>query len=361
MNLNPEITREGAINDIVRFLKEQKSEEEIKIYLTSLGVSERDLGMLIAEAKDSMRNDLKRRIIWCTLTVFAFILFYFLIPTNIYNAAPFIISLVGAVLFTVCLGQAIGNFRNWEDFNSKNKKDWRNRYIPLVVIPGIAMIFVFVMHFSSNEKSELKKYGQLTTGIIVDGSAIKNRRGAMYDLTVRYQTKEGRTCIVKESVDETEFRKIHKGEEVELIYSTKDPTMIQLLISDDVIQSYTGSEERELIVKDLIDLLNTDDKQIKNYLNKIMYGWNYNQNDSIWVNERKGSVIKIYLNKEIRCLTFGMSAFQFSNQFKTMGFTITPNENKEIVFFQSDHYFASVKRTFGNNNMLGTITTIQKK
>lgn len=361
MELDPEITKEGAINIIVRFLKEEKPEEEIKSYLTSLGISERDLGMLIAEAKDSLKNDTKRRIIWCTLTVFIFILFYFLIPNTIYNTAPFIISIIGGILFTVCLAQAIGNFRNWEDFNSKNKEDWRSRYIPFVVIPGFAMIFVFVMNFSSNEKTELKKHGQLTTGIIVDGSAIKTRRAEIYDLTVRYQTKEGRVCIVKETVGKNEFTKVHKGEEVELIYSTKDPTMIQLLINEQSIQSYTGSDERQLNITDLINLLNTNSNQIKSSLNKITYGWRYNTNDSIWENQRTTSAIKIYPNKEIRCLTFGQSAFKFSNEFKKLNFNLIPTENKEVSFFESDQYYASLKITLGHVNAVGTITTLRKK
>ena len=356
--------REELIAAVVKLLNEQKLKFEIKNFLTREGVAEADFDGIIREATliHSTRSTKKRKIIWISATVFTFIFFYFLIPNTVYNTFPLIISIIGAALFTLFLAQSIGDFKSWDEFNTENKEqqDWRHRTIPFLVIPGLVMVFVFFMHFVSEEKSELQQYGEKVSGVIVDGSSIKSRRGGSYEVTVKFKTKAGKVHRVKESVGEHEFASFYKGQKVDLIYSKKDPTIIELLTNKETLQAYTGSEERNLAVKDLITLLSDEKKDTGLFLNKINYGWSFNKKDSLWVNERKESAINLQPPYGIRCVTYGNSFSEFPDEFLKLGFQPVEFEDKKVKFYESDEYKASIEFVV-NAPFVGTITTIRRK
>jgi hypothetical protein len=289
--------RNEIVRQVASMFNQDKLSYEIDDYLKNEGVGESDFAAVTDEAYTLYvaKSKKKRKLLWISLTVLTLILFLFLIPTSIYNTFPFIISVAGAALFTAFLVQSIADFRSFQELNTKNKEeqDWRHTYTPFSVLPGIAMIFIFYFNFLSNKTSELKEYGEKITGTIVNGSSFRMGRGKSFEIIVQFVTKDGKTRIASESIGESEFRKFYKGQQVELIYSTKNPGMVELLTNKTAIQDYTNSEERDVKIQDLIDLTAGQNVDVDNFLNKINYGWKLNCNDSIWINERKKAAIRI--------------------------------------------------------------------
>lgn len=128
----------------------------------------------------------KRRIWWAIGLVATFFVFYVLIPIGTWSQAPIFFSIIGAALFLFFLVQLIGDFHTWDEFNTKDKSrhDWRHKVTPLMVLPAIGMLILFIIRTVNDESNELKKYGVTTKGIIRDGSGFKTRRGGSFDVTI---------------------------------------------------------------------------------------------------------------------------------------------------------------------------------
>ncbi len=304
----------------------------------------------------SINNTKKRKIIWISATVLTFALFFFLIPTKIYNITPTFFSIFGAALFTFFLFQTIINFKSYKEFNSGNNR----KYIPFLVIPFLVMIFVFLLHFDSREELELKLYGEKVKGIIIESKSLKTRSGAIYTIKVKFKTSKGKTIIVNENVGEIEYAKAGKGQTIDLIYSKKNPYLIDLLSNESSIRVYTGSEEREIMPNDLIELLNTDSSQIEKKLHKIMYGWEFDSINSLWINKRKNTTIEIEYGTGLKCTTFGSFFMRFPDKFKELGFKKIKDENKKVMTFASDEYLVNITGTL-DGATIGSITNIIRK
>lgn len=175
----------------------------------------------------------KRKLIWLLSTIATFIVVFYLIPDNIANMAPTFIPIIGAALTAFFWMQAISDFKSYEDFNKPRNADWKYMFSIFSSVFGVIILFfVFSMNFSFRESDELKKDGIRTVGIITDGSGIKIRKGASYDVTVQFLTNEGDSITVTKDIGESDFGLVSQYQPVELIYSRKDPKMIRLLISD---------------------------------------------------------------------------------------------------------------------------------
>jgi hypothetical protein len=358
-------TQSKIVKKVVSLLKKQCLNYEITDYLKSEGILPADYNKIVDEATVIYEKYvfIKRRIIWSFLTVFTFILFFFLIPVSIQNMMPYLISFVGAGLFTFFLVQAIADFRSFEEFNTKdpNKQNWRQKYTPFLVIPGIIMVFVFVLHYSSRESSELKKYGIQTEGTIIDGSSLESRRGGTYSVTVKFSTKEGNEIIVKEDVGKSEFSQFYKGEIIQLIYSSRDPKIIEILSNKDQVKNFTGIKERNVEIKDLLQLIDSGKTGTEQFLKTIGIGWIYRDNDSIWLNNRSDEALKIFPKKGIRYITRGLST-EIPKQLKILGFKSNADQadslNLTNKLYFNGHYTVSIERNLKDNIL--TIVSIVK-
>ena len=122
----------------------------------------------------------KRKAFWLSGVIVTFVLFYFLIPNSIYNLSPVVISMIGAVLMTFFLIQSIGDFKSYKEFNTPDpdEKTVAHRIVPWMVVPGIVLVFVFSLNFSSKEKR----------GANAQELAREGRGTAQLDLTDALQT-----------------------------------------------------------------------------------------------------------------------------------------------------------------------------
>ena len=359
--------REEIVSDVVRLLIEKKNIYGIRNFLTKEGINQNDFDSIIEEAKVIHRNKstVVRRVIWISLTVFTFVLFYFLIPTSFYNAGPMVVSFFGAILFTVFLAQSIGDFRSWDEFNTKDSENesWQKKMMPFLILPGVLMILVFYMHFSSQEKSELKDSGIKVKGIVIDGTALESRRGGSYTITVKFKTKDGKVFVITENVSESEFSSFYKNQVVDLIYSKNDPQIIELLTSNEAIKDFTESEERDIEIKDMLELLLSNNKRAS--LNKISYGWEYDNENSGWINRNESIILELYVDKLV-AVAMGSEFDDYPEQLEELGI----KEKKDKVvnetsfsarYFYSDKYTVVYKVDLGQLGVkMYTTLLIQK-
>jgi hypothetical protein len=238
-----------------------------------------------------------RKIMWGLGAALTFTIFYSLIPTRIYNSYPFIISMIGAAIFTILLVQMIFDFRSFEDLNAPEegeKADQRLKLLPFMVIPGIVMMIVFYMHFSTREENELKEFGVITQARIVNGSSLKLGRGKSFDLVIQFFTPDGKERIVQESVGESEWRSVGKGEVIDIIYSSKNPQLMALLLDESAINTYVKRENRRLRVEDLMAIDGLPDDSISGFLNKVSFKWAQTTTEGgklLWENNNKNEYV----------------------------------------------------------------------
>ena len=305
----------------------------------------------------------RRKALWLSGVIATFMLFYFLIPNSIYNLSPLLLSVVGAALWTFFLIQAIGDFKSFREFNKPEpaEKKLAHRIAPWMVFPGIVMVFVFVFNFSSNEQEELLAHGLKTKGIIIDGSSMKSRRGGSYEVTVKFKTKDGKEMTVKESVGEDEFKRFYKGQEVELVYSSRSPAMLELLTNNNTIETYLGVKDRDINAKDLMKLVTFSPDSVGEVLNTINYQWTYEKEDNTWINERKNLLIKLQPNQTVNYLTSGEAFMTFPMELKKQEFEEIPSADKKVKLFENDEFLASLETQIMESRGLATIVTMHKK
>lgn len=358
-------SRYELVDGVVQLLEREENANQIRNYLILEDVEDEDLEDIIKDAKlKHLRNNgIHRRILWIMLTAFTFVLFYFFIPTKIYNTKPVLISMIGAAVFVVFLTQTLGDFRSFKEFNGKNKerRDWRHKFIPILIgVLYIPLTIMFAIHFFSKKTEELENRGIKVSGVIVYGETSSYRGNVNYWVTVDFNTIEGEAMTVSELTNKAFYSSIYKGKEIEIIYSSKDPSMVTLLANEQTIKKYTGSEERGITPKDLVAVLNTEESQIKERLNHIQYGWKFDYTDSLWINENHKSVVQLDKNTYIKCVTSDGVPMEFIEVFQELGFTKKDCEDKNVIFFESEIYMASLEIVF-DNNTVGSKTIIFRK
>ena len=305
----------------------------------------------------------RRKALWLSGVIATFMLFYFLIPNSIYNLSPLLFSVVGAALLTFFLIQAIGDFKSFRAFNNPKpeEKNLAHKIAPWMVFPGIVMVFVFVINFSSNEREELLAHGLKAKGTIIDGSSMKTRRGGTYEVTVIFKTKDGKEMTVKESVGEDEFKRFYKGQEVELVYSSRNPDMVELLTNSNTIETYSGVKDRDINAKDLMKLVTFSPDSVGEVLNTINYQWTYEKEENTWINERKNLLIKVQPNQTVNYLTSGDAFITFPTELKKQEFEEIPSADKKVKLFENDEFLASLETQIMESRGIATIITMHKK
>jgi hypothetical protein len=301
------------------------------------------------------------------LTVTTFIVFYNFIPIKIINFSPMFIAIIGALFFTFFLHQFVVNCKhllNVSRFKKGNSLIDTNS--PMVVVPGIAMVMVFVLNFSTIEASLLIEDGEFVIGNVIDGSGVKNIKGnGTYDLTVKFKTRNGEDVIVTEDVSEGEFRSSKNGDIIELIYSKRDSKIVELLFTDEDKKKYLFTDvEKELEIKDLLLMTNKDNEILGEGLNKLNYIWKFNMIDSTWENKIKKLSVKTTSKNSI-ILNSNEQNETYVKQLLKLNFKLIKNDSSKI--YENDKFLVKFFHTdvvidsYGNKILLGTELEILNK
>jgi hypothetical protein len=288
----------------------------------------------------------KRKIIWGTLLLFTFLLFFFWIPVGAYNKFPVIIAGIGAGLLVLIASQLMGEFK------------------PVLIFPGVFMWIVFMMHASDNESVELKKDGIKTKGYIVDGKSVTDRQGdGSYDIKVEFKDEKGKWITVYKSVSRSEYNRYSKGQQVMLVYSKKNPTVIEVLSSAETIEEYTGVKDREIELTDLKTLLTMKKEHVDSFLNTITYSWM--KTELGWVNERKYKFIRLVPEQKAVVYVSGPDEYRrFQHLMKQNDFHETDasddGDGLQKKSFENDRLFVGLILTREKGMLLCSVTLRKK-
>ncbi|SDC84239.1 hypothetical protein SAMN05216323_105524 [Williamwhitmania taraxaci] len=249
-----------------------------------------------------------------------------------------LISVLASSVFTFFLFQLIYNFNNC---SRQNINKLRTSIIFLFVIIWIFMIFLFWMHFSVSESSEIRNNGVKVAGTILEGKSIKGGRGRAYSVVVQFKTAENVVITVNESVDEDEFLKFKTGQKIELIYSLNDPKIIELLTNKSAIKNYYGSEERDLTISDLFKLLDLNDSASLTMLKKIAYEWKFNSDSTFYL---KGKTTAISIDESDKLIFYSMGSeyWDFPEELETLGFKKT-HDSDNMKTYESPMIIVNVQ------------------
>lgn len=312
------------------------------------------------EKKDVFKEDKlkesnsKKRFLWLILLILTFGVFYSFIPLSIYNKSPLLISVLGSSVFTFLLFQLIYNFNN---LSSQNINKLRTSIIFLFVIIWMFMTFLFWMHFSASESTEIRNNGIKAVGTILDGKSLKGRRSTAYSIVVKFNTVENVEIIVNESVGEEEFSKFKIGQKVELVYSKNDPKIIELLTNKSAIKNYYSSEERDLTISDLFILIDLVDSTRLKMLKKIAYEWKLNSDSTHYI-KGKTAAISIAESEKLIFYSMGSEYWDFQEELETLGFKKT-HDSDNIKTYESSTLIVNIQLVI-KELQAHTITEIYK-
>lgn len=290
---------------------------------------------------------MNRRIIWGGLLLLTFLVFYSWMPADVYLASKFFIGLVGGVLCGIFLVQLIADFKDMDEARAWNKgqlKDWYYKLLFAVLPVTIGLIITFAMHYDTLGDNELKEFGVRVQGTVLDGYYKKSSKTSEYALTVGFYNKKGKYIRQQTEVSSSQYDKAGKGQHVEVIYSSKHPSLIKILLSDDVIEEFTGVKSRSIKLDDITKLLDLSRDSILPALNKISYRWTKAEDSTSYVNDNR----QLYLTADPHFrITYVATGHEYSDLLLTLadsGFkqdttrtkTEGETENKMEVFTKND-------------------------
>lgn len=351
------------VEKVISLLKQKRRNYEINNFLKTQNLTQEEIDEIKKEAQkryDAHTSKI-RRILWGVGAVAIFLIFYFLIPVSISNSAPAIFSFIGAALVAVFVVQAIADIKSEKEFKEVNENPQKSKYLPLALVGTLVVsLLVFYLNFNSQETNELKENGVQAKGVIVDGSSYRIKRTTHYEVEVEFKTKEGKKIKVKEDVLENEFNSMYIGRTVDLIYLKSDPYVIELLTSDDALKKFKGSEERNITFNDLTKLIDLKKDEIGETLNKISYGWEYDEERAGWYNERRDCFISVYENMFVRYIKMGM--IYKGEEFLGGGkeFEKTGDEGGNIEY-ESDKYLIKIENNREGTTLFSIINVIKKE
>ena len=369
-----------VVYKIAEYLRNGYYDYKIKELVVNENISDENFALLLEEAKqvvhqEKLKNTEKRNRIFFILFVAAIVLsllaFLFVIP-NLVEAPSIFYPILGAALICLFSYLAIAYYKTWEpEFVKEHETPNVNySFLFLMLIPGMVFYFILSLRFEAVADNLLKENQIEVVGEIISGgeTEIQNRRGSIKISTVavEFETVEGKKIIAYENLDTYEFQGFHINQKVNMIYSKSNPHNISLLMSESDLSKFKNSKETEILPSDLINLMSVDKQNILAELNKLSYGWEYNEQQMLWINNRKNIAISVTLDSVSYIGQNGRTADHF---LKKNGFKRVDNPSSSSLSrfdlnkrYENDKYRASVRSlNSGNGQEPAAITTIAKK
>jgi hypothetical protein len=222
-----------------------------------------------------------------------------------------------------------------------------NKNIPFSLFVGAVFMFtVSILPGCNNVDNDdiLKKDGIKALGHIKDGSGKSGKYSEFFDIIVEFEDENGTLLTVNKSVTRSQFDSYSKDQQVMLVYSKKNPSIIKILSTPEEVQEFTGLKERDIAIADLNALVTMNKQNIDSCLNTITYGWEKKGNDSAWINERKHQYVRVFPNQKSVVYISGADEYKrFQDLVKQAGFHETVQEGEkgesERKTFENDSLF----------------------
>ena len=371
---------EKIIEIIVEHLKADYYEHQIKEILVDKNISANDFRTLFDKSKEIVKDyniaQISKKhkikfIAYVLATVITLLIFWFYLPAQI-ESPSMMYSIIGSVLACIFAFTAFCYYKTWElEFVQKYETPNINySFLVIMILPCGILYFINSTVFENVADNLLKENQIEVTGKVISGgeTEFQGRRGdiKISTIVVEFLTEDGHKIIAYEEVDTYEFKGFYLNQEVSLIYSKTNPHNISFLLTDEDIKKFKNSNEKELMPKDLINLMTTDKTNIKTELNKISYGWEYNTQMMLWENKRKNIGVSVIDNKVIYIGQNFSTAHYFleKNGFKRINKQITSSlpQLDALKIYENENYQATIKTLVQENGQQPmAITTIIKK
>ncbi len=224
------------------------------------------------------------------------------------------------------------------------------------------LAFISGVFYSCNDNTaELKEFGVQTIAIVKNGTEKTKRNHSTYTLDIQFTTKIGTTIKTSIVVNNSEYSKVHKGAEIPIIYSSRHPLTLDLILSDASIQKHLGIKNRALNIVDLQKIVEEQEQDsVLNYLNTISYKWNKNVSEKkrLIFNNTNGDE---YLTKnELGTLTYISSSYKFrigfNKKLADLGYIKIMKDSTGLELYENKAYNLSFEKKIKNNKRVGMHT-----
>lgn len=327
-------------------------------------------------------NEVKIRIIPAIGLFICFEIFFVWLSTNFYPTNSIGYGIFGGIVTAFCLYFFIKGMQDTEDFSNSIPEKIRLSSTPTSTLAVITFIsFVIITSFltsmySNIKENELKQFGKITTGEVIDGFSLTGTRVVgSYKVTVEYSV-DGETITAYTTVTPTEFQNCYIGKEVNLIYSTKNHNLIDIIGDDSKVETYINIKNRAVLISDLQKIIDLDSNKTEAYLNSISYSWNYNSEKKGWSNNEKNLYIikstensvsyftttynPMDLNDEINKLKF-QKLDTISNSKMSTGEKIKSQMITANGLYSNENYALAIRSTLiGTSGQIGMIIHLEK-
>jgi hypothetical protein len=351
------------VSEVFQLMKQGADDLDVMLYLREKGIDPEEQEPIFESARllileDRMKYRPKRNkaifFMWLGLSLLIFILGMAVLPYNSRVEFKFILSLLTTIAILFCAYMAFFYYKSWtpEFLKERETPKLSLALVPLLGVPAVIIYFIISWHFSSVAEKLLSKNMERATGTIIDGQSYSTRRLDFTEVTVKFTTKKGEVIVATKDISKYAFRNFYKGQRVELVYSTLDPRNLDLLTNESNVRSITGSEERYIYPKDLLQLLELKKEQIGPALDNICFGWTYNEKKVTWTNNRKNMMYSTAGDQSILIMQSNVAAV-YPKYFKELGMMPANTNSKLPMFiggvFENAQYRAEVRYKASDN------------
>jgi hypothetical protein len=378
------MTKEEILQKVVERIKDNEYDHEIETFLKRKEVNADEFKSIIETARAVVLEERLKVMPKRNLSVFVLFLIlaiatiyffaYYLPETNVHQSKT-ILSIVGAAIFCFLSFLAVAYYGTWKPQFLKHRDKPRIEFplMTLMLIPGIIVYFIFSLCFSNGADRILKATQVDAVGTVVDGGVTEVKRvlrsgGASFaSITVEFETKDGKTVRATEDISSYRFKDFYLGQELNIVYSSEDPSNIDLLIDDESIKELKNTQQRDFTPNDLLTLMTTKKENIKAALNDISFGWE--QKSDAWMNEKSKSALMIN-DAEVRLITTFDKTNSYPATLEKMGFKkIETNNGKkadkiEILFgdklYENDMYYFQIKTVVSSGQQMSVVLVNKK-
>lgn len=377
------MTKQEILERVIERVKDNEYDYEIETFLKRKEVNPDEFKSIIETARAQVLEERLRTMPKKNLMVFLLLvalvittlyLFAFYLPnTNVSNNQT-LLSIIGTAAFCFLSFLSIAYYGTWKPqfLKIRDKPRIDYNFLVLMLIPAVIVYFIFSECFSNGADRILKATQIDAIGTVVDGGVTEVKRvlrsgGASFaSITVEFETKEGNTIRATEDISSYRFKDFYLGQQLNIVYSSQDPTNIDLLIDDESIKELKNTQQRDFTPNDLLTLMTTKKENIKATLDNISFGWE--QKSDAWINEKNNTALMIN-NNEVRLLTTFGKTNSYPETLEKMGFKKIENNAKkadkiEILFgdklYENDKYFFQIKTMVSNNQQMSVVLVNKK-
>lgn len=327
-------------------------------------------------------KEIKIRMIPAMGVYFCIQIFFIWLSTNFYPNNSLGYGILGGILTSFCLYYSVKGMQDTEDFTNSIPEKLQFGTAPTFTLAIIAFIsFIIFTSFltsmySNIKENELKQFGKITTGEVLEGFSQTGRNViSTYKVTVEFSVN-GETITGFTTVSPTEYQNCFVGKEVKLIYSTKNPNLIDIIGDDSKVETYTKIKNRAILISDLLKIINLNKDQTEAYLNSISYPWNYESDKKGWINNEKLLYLLKPSDKSVSYLTTNFNPEELNDEIDKLKFqkldTISnsknsPGEKLKLRMlsaeglYKNDSYALMIKSTMiGSNGQMGMVIQLEK-